>query len=111
MIMEKRTDNKYQLVRKEGNEKKIILPGYPTYPDNEDIYNQGKEEKEVDPERVTLDKENEVVGEKNEKNAEDDFSGDDLDVPGSELDDAEEENGNEDEENNLDSVGGDNHDN
>jgi len=109
--MEKLTDNKYPLVRQEGNEEKIILPGYPTYPDSEDIYNQGKEEADIDPEQVTLDKENEVPGENNEKNFEDDFSGDDLDVPGSELDDDEEETGNEDEENNLYSLGGDNHDN
>ena len=109
--MEKLTDNKYPLVRQEGDNKKIILPGYPTYPDKEDIYNQGKEEAEIDPEKVTMNKENEVPGENNEKNFEDDFSGDDLDVPGSELDDAEEETGNEDEENNLYSLGGDNHDN
>ena len=109
--MEKLTDNDYPLVRQEGDNKKIILPGYPTYPDSEDIYNQGKEEAEIDPEQVTMAKENEVTGENNEQNVEDDFSGDDLDVPDSELDDAEEETGNEDEENNLYSLGGDNHDN
>jgi len=106
--MEKLTDNKYPLVRQEG-EKKIILPGYPTYPDIEDIYNQGKEEKEIDPEQVTMEKENEVVGENNEKSFAEDFSGSDLDVPGSELDDKEEKIGSEDEENNLYSLGGDNH--
>ncbi len=109
--MEKLTNNKYPLVRQESNEKKIILPGYPTYPDSEDIYNQGKEEEEINPEQVTMDKENEVVGENNENNYTDDFSGNDLDVPGSELDDAQEEIGSEDEENNLYSLGGDNHEN
>ena len=108
--MEKLTENKYPLVRQEGDEKKIILPGYPTYPDSEDIYNQGKEEEEIDPEQVTRDKENEVVGENNEKDFTEDFSGNDLDVPGSELDDKDEEIGSEDEENNLYSLGGDNHD-
>ena len=109
--MKKRTDNEYPLVRQESDNKKIILPGYPTYPDSDDIYNQDKEEEEIDPEQVTLDKENEVPGVNNEKNLEDDFSGEDLDVPGSELDDKMEETGNEDEENNLYSLGGDNHEN
>ncbi|MDR3653706.1 MAG: hypothetical protein P4L34_12145 [Paludibacter sp.] len=108
--MEKLTDNKYPLVRQEGNEKKIILPGYPTHPVSEDIYNQGKEEEEIDPEQITRDKENEEAGKNNEKDFMDDVTGDDLDVPGSELDDQEEETGNEDEENNLYSLGGDNHD-
>jgi len=59
--MEKRTDNKYPFIIQEGNEKKIILPGYPSYPEREGIYNQGKEEEEINPEQVTLDKENEIV--------------------------------------------------
>ena len=109
--MEKRSDNKYPLVRQESNEKKIILPGYPTYPESEDIYSQGKEEEEIDPEQLSRNKENEVPGENNEKDFDEDFSGSDLDVPGSELDDAEEETGDEDEENNLYSLGGDNHEN
>jgi len=109
--MEKLSENKYPLVRQEGDEKKIILPGYPTYPESEDIYSQGKEEEEIDPEVVTTNKENEVTGENNQKDFEEDVTGDDLDVPGSELDDAQEKIGNEDEENNLYSLGGDNHDN
>lgn len=105
--MDNLTDNKHPFVRQEGDKKKIILPGYPTYPVSEDIYNQEKEEEEIDPEQVTIDKENNVVNENNFK----DFSGSDLDVPGSEQDDAQEEIGSEDEENNLYSLGGDNHDN
>lgn len=103
--MEKICDNKYPLVRQEGNEKKIILPGYPTYPASDDIYVQGKEEKEIDPEEILENKKS------TDENLGDDQFGNDLDVPGSELDDNEEEIGSEDEENNYYSLGGDDHDN
>ena len=56
--MEKLTDNDYPLVRQEGDDTKIILPGYPIYPVSEDIYNQGKEEEEIDPEQVIINLEN-----------------------------------------------------
>jgi len=93
--MDKLTENKYPLVRQEGDDKKIILPGYPTYPASEDLYAQGKEEKEIDPEVISKNKDDESV--------------DNLDVPGSELDDNQEEIGSEDEENNYYSLGGDDH--
>ena len=93
--MDKLTENEYPLVRQEGDEKKIILPGYPTYPASDDLYAQSKEEKEIDPEVISKDK--------------DEDSGDNLDVPGSELDDNQEEIGSEDEENNYYSLGGDDH--
>jgi len=93
--MDKLTENEYPLVRQEGDEKKIILPGYPTYPASDDLYVQSKEEKEIDPEVISKDK--------------DEDSGDNLDVPGSELDDNQEEIGSEDEENNYYSLGGDDH--
>jgi hypothetical protein len=109
--MEKLTENKYPIVRQEGNGKKIILPGYPTYPASEDIYNRCKEEEEINPEDIANLKENEEMSANNQKDFSDDFSGSDLDVPGSELDDNQEEIGSEDEENNLYSIGGDNHDN
>lgn len=80
------------------------------YPDNEDIYQQGKEETALNPEQPTKRKSpNEKAGTKNEKDFEEDMSGDDLDVPGSELDDQQESVGSEDEENNYYSLGGDNH--
>jgi hypothetical protein len=107
--MEKITENKYPLVRQEGDDKKIILPGYPTYPVSEDLYAQGKEEAEIDPEQITINKENEENSINNEKDFDDDESGDDLDVPGSELDDNQEDIGSEDEENNYYSLGGDDH--
>ena len=101
--------HKYSLVKQTKLDEKNNLPGYPTYPESEDIYNQWKEEEEIDPEQVTKNQENEVVGENNEKDFAEDFSGNDLDVPGSELDDKEEKIRSEDEENNFYSLGGDDH--
>lgn len=72
------------------------LPGYPHYPDDEDVYRQEKKEEDIDPEDPTHKKISDSVR-------------NDLDVPGSELDDADEDIGNEDEENNFYSIGGDNH--
>lgn len=74
------------------------LPGYPHYPDNEDVYRQEKKEEDIDPEDPSHKKVSDSVR-------------NDLDVPGSELDDADEDIGNEDEENNFYSIGGDDHDN
>ncbi len=87
-------------------------PGYPLYPDNEDIYRKSKEETEIDPANTSKKKtstELETDETWNEKDFSDDLSGDDLDIPGAELDDAQEDIGNEDEENNYYSLGGDNH--
>ena len=107
--MEKLTENKYPIVRQEGNGKKIILPGYPTYPASEDIYAKCKEEKEINPEDVSGFKEYEKPGVNNQKDFSEDVTGSDLDVPGSELDDTEEEIGSEDEENNLYSLSDEHH--
>jgi len=93
--MEKLSKKDYPLVKQEGD-KKIILPGYPTYPESEDFYSQEKEEKEIDPEETAKLKGVTSDGE--------------LDVPGSELDDEAEKTGDEDEENNYYSLGGDDHD-
>ena len=86
------------------------LPGYPVTPPSEDIYNQQKNEQDIDPEDTDAIKEpNELPGLQNEKDFSEDESGNDLDVPGSELDDEGEAIGSEDEENNYYSIGGDNH--
>jgi hypothetical protein len=84
--------------------------GYPLYPPNEDIYQQGKEEQDIDPEDISKKKTiNEDADAMNEKDFEDELSGNDLDVAGSELDDQQEKVGSEDEENNYYSLGGDDH--
>lgn len=86
------------------------FPGYPLYPESEDIYSRAKET-ELDPDQPgKLKGPAEKTGKLNEKDFKDDVSGGDLDVPGAELDDAQEDIGSEDEENNLYSFGSDNHD-
>jgi hypothetical protein len=80
------------------------------YPPSEDIYQQLKEEKDLNPEDITKKKApNEKEGTWNEKDFKEVKTGADLDVPGSELDDQQENIGSEDEENNYYSIGGDNH--
>jgi len=97
----------------ESNMDEDNLPGYPVYPESEDIYNNYEEEKDIDPEDIFKKKE---LIEKNklrrnpETDFNDEFPGDDLDVPGSELDDDMEIIGSEDEENNYYSLGGEEHD-
>ncbi len=86
------------------------LSGIPIYPPSEDIYQQFKEESDLNPENLSKNKApNEEEGLPNEKSFRDDMSGNDLDVPGSDLDDRQENIGSEDEENNYYSLGGDNH--
>ncbi len=90
--------------------KKEQFPGYPQYPQSQDIYSKAKET-ELDPEEPSVLKTpvKEEGEEPEELHFEDDtITGDDLDIPGSELDDAQENIGNEDEENNYYSLGGDN---
>jgi len=94
----------YPLVRQEGNNKKIVLPGYPTYPVGEDIYEQDKEDKEIDPEQITIEEE---LSENSQKDFDEDSLDSGLDIPGSELDDKQEKIGSEDEENNYYSLGDD----
>lgn len=95
-----------------GNADKDNLPGYPVYPEGEDIYSNYQEEIEINPEDISETKaptRNYKVSSGNEKAFNDDFSGSDLDIPGSELDDEQEAIGSEDEENNYYSLGGDDH--
>lgn len=80
------------------------------YPALEDIYEQLKEETEIDSEDITKKKiVDETTGGNNVKLSDEYALGSDLDVPGSELDDQQESVGSEDEENNYYSLGGDNH--
>ena len=109
--MKTKKENSHPFIRQESNDTKVILPGYPTYPESEDIYSKGKKEKDIDPDDISKIKEKGEVGKKNIKDFEDDLSGEDLDIPGSELDDDMEEIGSEDEENNYYSIGGNNHEN
>jgi len=112
--MKEKGENKKLAGRKEGHEKENALPGYPIYPESDDIYSKSDEEKDIDPEDISKIKdlnENDKDGSSLKKDFNDDISGRDLDIPGSELDDKLEDIGSEDEENNYYSIGGDGHDN
>lgn len=86
------------------------LSGSLDYRPEEDIYNKGKREQNINPDDNSVIKDlNEKEDAMNEKDFEEDMSGGDLDIPGAELDDRNEEIGEEDEENNYYSLGGDNH--
>jgi len=109
--MEKKTIDTSKIhLTKQIIEDDAKLPGYPLYPESEDIFDENLVEKEINPEDISktkvVDKSLKDEG-NNEKDFKDDKSGDDLDIPGSELDDEQEEIGSEDEENNYYSLGGD----
>ena len=108
----KKKENKLPPNSKATQKVNINLPGYPLYPSSEDIYNNAKEEKNINPEdtsQIKTPNENSNPGKRNEKSFKEDVSGNDLDIPGSELDDQQENIGSEDEENNYYSLGGDGH--
>ncbi len=102
--------NKLNQSESHSEEKQDDLPGYPLYPDGEDIYENFEEETELNPEDISKTKAFNSTNALRRKELDDDFSEEDLDVPGSELDDEEEAIGSEDEENNYYSLGGDDHD-
>ena len=108
----KKKDNKPKPTDKPDNNKdNNNLPGYPAYPESEDVYNKDKEVKGLDPEnnfKTKMPKES-AAGKSNEKDFDEDETGEDLDVPGNEDDEEEENFGSEDEENNFYSLGGDDH--
>jgi hypothetical protein len=88
------------------------FPGYPHYPEGEDVFNKKKVEEDLDPEHPDAVKTSPPDPDQpNELDFNDDVTGDDLDVPGAELDDAQEIIGSEDEENNYYSLGGDDKEN
>ena len=91
--MNKEKSDLPNLVDKESGNEENNLPGYPVYPESEDIYNNFLEEKDINPEETQMTKE--LIAE---------FPGDDLDIPGSELDNEVENIGSEDEENNYYSI-------
>lgn len=98
--------------RRIEEKKEKDLPGYPLYPDSEDIYKKAKKETYLNPEETSKNKAINSTNRLRQKELDTDIelSGDDLDIPGSDLDDEQEAIGSEDEENNYYSLGGDNHD-
>lgn len=96
--------NKPNLLGRDSNKEDDNLPGYPAYPEDEDIYNNYEEEMDIDPEDIHKTKA------ATKQNMKDEYPDHDLDIPGSELDNEMEIIGSEDEENNYYSLGGDDHD-
>ena len=110
--MKNSKDKKQNSEPNSANEQLNNFPGYPQYPESDDIYNKFDKEFDIDPEDISKKKaivEIDNTNELNEKDFEKDQTGEDLDIPGTELDDKQEEVGSEDEENNYYSIGGDNH--
>ena len=108
----KKKNNQDDPIIKPNNEEATNPKGDMSYPASEDIYNNSKEEENIDPEDISREKtpnELNTEGKRNEKSFREDVSGDDLDIPGAELDDEQENNGNGDEENDHYSLGGDDH--
>ena len=98
--MKEKEDKSNMPDKKSDNEKKTDLPGYPLYPDGEDIYSKYKEEESIDPEDISKKKEttvNKKAGKNNEKDFSDDKSGNDLDIPEQESDDSKKNDEIEDE--------------
>jgi len=106
----KKQDDKLNLSDNQtDNKEENILPGYPVYPDSEDIYKKLQEEEEINPEDTSKTNVPNNTNEIRKNELDEEQSEDDLDIPGSELDDQQENIGSEDEENNYYSIGGDDH--
>ena len=111
MYKMKKQDDKLNLSdNQKDNKEENILPGYPVYPDSEDIYKKFQEEEEINPEDTSKTKDPNSTNIIRKNDLDEEQSDTDLDIPGSELDDEQEEIGSEDEENNYYSLGGDDHD-
>jgi hypothetical protein len=107
--MKKKTDTKNLPKNQTDKEQDKELPGYPSYPVSEDIYEAFNEEESIKPDDISKRKSPNKTNAMRHKDLDHEYVTDDLDVPGSELDDAQEAVGSEDEENNYYSLGGDRH--
>jgi len=108
--MKTKKDNEKRGEQDAAGKGESVLPGYPSYPAGDDIYNRYREEKAIDPEDISTPEE--LITKTATRKATsiaDDAPGSDLDIPGSELDDDMEAIGSEDEENNYYSLGGEEH--
>ncbi|MBV5314310.1 MAG: hypothetical protein JZU47_13495 [Prolixibacteraceae bacterium] len=97
--MKKIYNNQKPAEVKTGENEINDLPGYPLYPESEDIFSRSIKEDDLNPEDISNKK----------KSPENHLESIDLDIPGSELDNDMEIIGSEDEENNYYSIGGDDH--
>ena len=107
--MKEKHDSTNLIETQSGKKEESDLEGYPSYPDDEDIYTITHEEKDFNPEYLSETKESKYrdgidYGQYFNKNT---FVGT-LDVPVSELKDELENGGSGDKENDYYSLGGDN---
>ncbi len=109
--MKKKIKKSNPIESQEDKRQNDDLPGYPLYPDNEDIYNNLKEEESINPEDISKAKTPNSTNALRRKDLDNESAENDLDIPGSELDDPQEDIGSEDEENNYYSLGGERHEN
>jgi len=107
--MKEKSDKLKPAESQTGNKEENNYPGYPIYPDNEDIYKNFQEEEDINPENISKIKVPNGNNSLRRKDLDDEPGKNDLDIPGAELDDLQEDIGSEDEENNYYSLGGDNH--
>lgn len=107
--MKKKIDKSNPPENTTDEKQKSNLPGYPLYPDSEDIYKNFKEEEDINPEDISKTKTPNSTNALRRKDLDNASNENDLDIPGSELDDPQEDIGSEDEENNYYSLGGDRH--
>jgi hypothetical protein len=111
--MKEKDENGNLSARQEIRKENKSLEGYPLYSTGEDFYSKFDEDKDIDPEDISIaeeSSEDEDISPDTTIDSGKEENGDSLDVPGAELDDAQEEVGSEDEENNYYSIGGDGHD-
>jgi hypothetical protein len=111
--MKEKDENGNLSARQENRKENRNLEGYPLYSTGEDFYSKFEEDKDIDPENISIAEEspeNEEISPDTTIDSKKEKAQDNLDVPGAELDDAQEGVGSEDEENNYYSIGGDGHD-
>ncbi len=94
---------------KKADPEGIEFPGYPLYPESDDIYHTDKKVSNINPDDNSIIKK-EKAGHWNEKDFDEVETGDDLDVTVAEAHEQDGKPGLEDEENDYFSLGGDNHD-
>ena len=83
----KKTNSVLNPSKKNKTPSEKILPGYPIYPSEEDIYNHSKKVEEINPEDLSKNKvRNEKDRTPNERNFVEDLSGSHLDILDPDLD-------------------------
>lgn len=105
----KEQSNKSQKPKYQEDKKHENLPGYPSYPESEDIYENYKEEASINPEDTSKTKSPNNTNAWRQNPLDNKANAKDLDIPGTAVDNPKENAVNEDEENKYFSLGSDRH--